>query len=101
MPETMQSIADWCEETFGPITPERLAERAGEEMDELRADPSNVTEAADVVICLARYPRLWAEVERKMAINRQRQWQLMGDGTGYHIKTPLPAPASCPGESRD
>lgn len=97
MPETLETVAQWAEATFGPITPQRMVERADEEMTELKADPTNVTEAADVVICLARYPGLWAEVERKMAVNRGRKWRLMGDGTGYHIKTPLPAPASCPG----
>jgi hypothetical protein len=84
--ETLQTIAQWCEETFGPIQPERIVSRAGEEMDELRAEPTRVEEAADVVICLARYPGLWEAVERKMAVNRARKWRLMGDGTGYHVK---------------
>lgn len=85
-PETLDTIADWCETTFGPITPERLVERAGEEFDELRAEPASAEEAADVVICLSRVPGLWAAVLRKMTKNRARRWRLMGDGTGYHVK---------------
>lgn len=94
--ETFETIAQWCEDTFGPITPERIVSRAGEEMDELLAEPTRVEEAADVLICLARYPGLWAAVERKMKVNRGRKWRLMGDGTGYHIK---PTPPSDPAPS--
>lgn len=88
--ETFDSIAQWCEETFGPVRPARIAARANEEMAELLlkvidGDPDAITEAADVVICLARFKGLWAAVERKMAINRQRRWRLTGDGCGYHI----------------
>lgn len=83
--ETFDTIAQWCEETFGPVTPDRIASRANEEMAELLANPENVIEAADVVIVLCRYPGLWEAVQRKMAINRARKWRLMGDGTGYHI----------------
>ena len=91
--ETWESIAQWCDETFGPATAARMAARANEEMAELidKATQTNtydegvLIEAADVVICLARFPGIWAAVERKMAINRQRKWRLTGEGTGYHI----------------
>lgn len=89
--ETFDTIAQWCEETFGSITPPRIAERANEEMIELLADPQRVEEAADVVIVLSRYPGLWDAVQRKMAVNRGRTWRLMGDGTGYHVP---PAPVT-------
>jgi hypothetical protein len=92
MPETFETIAQWCEETFGPITPRRMVERAEEEMDELHENPASAEEAADVLICLARVPGIWEAVERKMAVNRKRQWALRGDGTGYHIK-PAAEPA--------
>lgn len=88
--ETFDTIRQWAEETFGPITPERTIERAGEEFEELRAAPDDISEAADVVICLARIPGLWAEVERKMGVNRGRRWRLVGDGTGYHVKPGAP-----------
>lgn len=91
--ETFDTIRQWCEETFGPATPERIASRAAEEMDELLADPSKVEEAADIVIILSRHPTLWAEIERKMSVNRKRQWRLMGDGTGYHVKEAAPRPS--------
>ena len=92
--ETFETIAKWGEDTFGPIKSERIAGRAAAEMDELRDDPESVEEAADVVICLARYPGLWAAVERKMAVNRKRRWNVIGDGTGYHIKDEPAPPAS-------
>lgn len=91
--ETFDTIRQWCEETFGPATPERIASRAAEEMDELLADPSKVEEAADIVIILSRHPTLWAEIERKMSVNRKRQWRLIGDGTGYHVKEVAPRPS--------
>jgi hypothetical protein len=87
MSETFKTIAQWCEETFGPVEPARIAERAAEEMAELLDAPERVEEAADVVIVLSRYPGLWEAVERKMAVNRARKWRLMGDGTGYHISS--------------
>jgi hypothetical protein len=43
------------------------------------------TEAADVIIVLLRIPGIAEAIQRKMAINRARQWKLMGDGTGYHV----------------
>jgi hypothetical protein len=89
--ETFESIAQWCEETFGPVTPKRLAERAEEELWKLIADPTSAEKAADVLICLARVPGIWDAVERKMAINRKREWTLRGDGTGYHIKQVRPS----------
>jgi hypothetical protein len=88
--ETFETIAQWCEETFGPATPERIASRAAEEMDELLADPHKVEEAADIVIILSRHSGLWAAVEAKMAVNRKRKWRLMGDGSGYHVKDASP-----------
>lgn len=84
--ETWESMFAWAEETFGPISQERTATRANEEMQELLADPSDVTEAADVCIALSRYPGIRQAIERKMAINRARKWKLNGDGTGYHVK---------------
>jgi hypothetical protein len=91
--ETFDSIADWCDETFGHVIPPRIVSRAQEEMDELAAaaeagDPRAIVEAADVVIVLSRFRGLQAAVDAKMAVNRAREWTLMGDGTGYHVKGP-------------
>jgi hypothetical protein len=51
--------------------------------------PHAAEEIADIVIVLARLAtRLGAdvitEVNRKMAINRQREWKITDDGHGYH-----------------
>lgn len=94
--ETWASIAQWCEETFGPVTAKRIAERASEEMQELLDSVAEDmawtgatrSEAADVLICLARVPGIWEAVEQKMAINRARKWRLTGDGCGHHIPAP-------------
>ena len=99
MPETTASIAQWAEETFGPIhNPARVAARANEEMAELlRAATSEappfalVEEAADVVIVLARLVHvaggdLWQAVEAKMAVNPERTWRRYDTGHGYHVR---------------
>lgn len=90
--QELVDIAAWCEKTFGPIEAQRLVERAQEEMDELRVETLGydkwtedaVEEAADVVIILSRVPGLMDAVHRKMEKNKERQWHLKGDGTGYH-----------------
>lgn len=89
--ETWESMAAWQRETFGSVALDRQARRAAEEMDELLADPTDVGEAADVCIVLAGYPGIGEAINRKMAINRTREWRLMGDGTGYHVKPATPA----------
>ena len=84
--ETLQSIADWCDATFGPCKIPRIISRAREEFDELEEeDADTATEAADVIICLARVPGVAEAIQRKMAVNRERKWRMNGDGTGYHI----------------
>ncbi len=97
--ESQQTIEQWATATFGPPSSNmRIAARANEEMAELiralSADdshPKAAEEVADVVIILCRLAtylgvNLWVEVERKMEINRQREWKLTGDGHGYHTR---------------
>lgn len=99
MSETQKTISDWAEETFGPTGSNmRVAVRAQEELTELlRAlsvddlHPKAADEVADVVIVLQRLATrlgvdLWAEVERKMAVNRARVWKLDNTGHGYHVR---------------
>lgn len=99
MSETQATISAWAEQTFGPAgSNTRVAVRALEEMTELlrclSADdnhPKATDEVADVVIVLQRLATrlgidLWAEVERKMAINRGRTWKLDSTGHGYHVR---------------
>lgn len=101
MSETQQSVTQWADETFGPCTVTRATERAVEEMEEFKEVDKQWTsatyladlqaECADVVITLYRVAStmgfdLHAEIDRKMAVNRQRKWKVNQDGTGYHIR---------------
>lgn len=99
MRETGSSISEWIADTFGTTgTNERVAIRANEEMAELLRAVADGTpadkvreECADVVIVLARVCArfggdLFAEIDRKMEINRGRKWALDGSGCGYHVK---------------
>jgi hypothetical protein len=88
--ETFASIIEWGDKTFGPAEPSRIISRAGEEWREMIAADADVpTEAADVIIVLLRMPGIAEAIQRKMAVNRARVWKLMGDGTGYHVPSPL------------
>ena len=95
--ENQKSISDWIEQTFGPVgSNARVVARANEEMAELIRSvtiddnhPDLAEEMADVVIVLYRAATrlgvdLHQEIDRKMAVNRGRKWQLDGSGCGYH-----------------
>lgn len=97
--ETQATICAFADETFGRATSNmRIAARANEEMAELlRAlssddnHPKAAEEIADVVIILYRLARnlgtdLAEEIERKMAINRNRVWKRDDTGHGYHVR---------------
>lgn len=97
--ETQHTISAWTEATFGAASSNaRVAARANEEMAELlRALTSDdnhekaIEEAADVVIILYRLAHrmgvdLHAEIDRKMQINRKREWSVTADGHGYHVR---------------
>ena len=101
MLETVMSVTKWADETFGPATELVQVERAIKEMremvwliDEYQATQTPIDwgkvaeEAADVVICLYRVighcdPDA---IEKKMAINRARKWNVAKDGTAQHIE---------------
>jgi NTP pyrophosphatase (non-canonical NTP hydrolase) len=96
--ETSATIAEWAETTFGPVDSlDVIVRRAQQEITELRdalarnASPAEIAhEAADITIFLHRLVALVghdlnAAVDEKMSINRQRRWQLSGDGVGQHI----------------
>lgn len=102
--ETQFSISTWCQKTFGPAgSNARTAARANEEMAELLrcltandANPKAGEEMADVAIALYRLADrmgfdLEDEIDRKMAINRGRNWKLDGTGHGYHIPQERPS----------
>lgn len=97
--ETSASIAQWQRETFGEAKDNRSSYlRAEREMFELfemlsanDSDPKAVEEIADVTIVMSRIVAahgkdLQEEIDRKMAINRARKWQLTGDGHGQHVE---------------
>jgi hypothetical protein len=96
--ETSATIAQWAEATFGPVDSlDRLLSRAQQELTELRetlarhGSPQEIAhEAADITIFLHRLVALVGHdlstaVNDKMSINRQRRWQLSGDGVGQHV----------------
>lgn len=106
MSETIESISQWADETFGPATPFSSLNRALDEIGELRKlwhrypDVSHeelVNEAADVCITLYRYIHLVDKdtIEKKMTINRARKWKVNGDGTGHHVKSKEELGAEC------
>lgn len=97
--ETQATISTWADDTFGPSgSNARGAARANEEMAELLgiltvddASPKAAAEIADVLIVLYRLATrlgvdLHAEVDRKMAVNRAREWKRDGSGHGYHVR---------------
>jgi len=99
MEETQETINDWITQTFGEAGSNfSVAARANEEMAELLMSlavddnhPKAVEECADIVIILYRLAQrhgkdLMAEVNRKMQINRLRQWKT-ANGHGYHVKS--------------
>lgn len=96
--ETQQSIHKWQLETFGPSANiMRTATRANEEMAELLTSVSLQetnkigAELADVfiVLCGLASPLgfdILEEVNKKMAINRKREWNFTNEGHGYHVE---------------
>lgn len=95
MKETPLTIALWAQESFGEARPFVAAVRANQEMAELLTaislgDVDKIgEEAADVIIVLYHLAGsagidIQAEIDRKMKINRSRQWNKTGQGTGYH-----------------
>jgi len=100
MIETQATISRWAVQTFGTAQPSNMstAVRANQEMSELLRDLAEndksahaIQEAADVVILLFVLASrmgysLMAEVDRKMAINRSREWTVDATGHGYHVE---------------
>lgn len=112
MRETAETLEAWALETFGEAPSfSRIAARANVEMaellraaavlDECAAEPEGPAmdtlrravgeECADVALILARVAAkagvdLFAEMDRKMAVNRRRVWKQDGAGTGFHVR---------------
>lgn len=85
-------VGAWAHETFPTSTDHSRLVHLARELEELRADPSDGEEMADLAILLAHHAYmhgvdLLAEVERKMATNRRRQWNAPdSDGVVEHIR---------------
>ena len=103
MKETQASIYQWVRGQFGePKDNWQILGRAEEEFEELREalhmraihgghQEIVVEEIADVVIVLSQIAErlglgLGEAIDRKMAINRAREWVTNGDGTGQHVE---------------
>jgi phosphoribosyl-ATP pyrophosphohydrolase len=99
MKENQDTVTGWANATFGPAgSNARVAARANEEMAELlralTADdnhPKAAEEVADIVIILYRLASrlgvdLYDEIDRKMEVNRKREWNLDKTGHGYHVR---------------
>jgi NTP pyrophosphatase (non-canonical NTP hydrolase) len=97
--ETQSSIESWRLATFGTVSPQLIAARMNVEVAELllelaRPNPSVKKiegECADVLIvlygiCEAYGIELHNAVDRKMAVNRGRTWDVR-DGVGQHLRT--------------
>ena len=91
--ETVESVTEWANETFGEATIEAQLKRAEKEIRELldATDPAKIAEeSADVCICLFRIiGTLNPEaINLKMEQNRARTWKLDGNGCAQHVKEP-------------
>ena len=97
--ENQETISKWADETFGRVkNPISSITRVNKEIAELlhaletgNQDYNKLREElADIEIVLRRVAtefgcNLQEEVDRKMAINRQRKWKLDGSGHAQHI----------------
>lgn len=101
MNENQHTVTQWQLETFGPTDILSAFERMQKEYWELRdkvhsyakggliQDYEVAEECADVLITLYRVAelcgcKLQTEVDKKMVINRGRQWVKDGTGNGQH-----------------
>jgi len=96
--ESQVSISNWAYSTFGESTSNRAAVRINEEVCELLKHLAQcesakaAAELPDIAICLFRLASiigidLLEEIDKKMAVNRSRQWKLDGNGCGYHVQS--------------
>lgn len=93
--ETIASVTAWANETFGAATVLAQIMRVEKEWLELKSLLGSGTslgkiaeEAADVCICLYRViGTLDPEaINKKMAKNRARKWQVDGQGCAQHVE---------------
>lgn len=94
MTETQESINAWQCDTFPHASDEGVVKHLREEFGEFldaKDGAAAAEEAADLVILLYCWAMnngvdLHAEIDRKMAKNRGRSWNIQPDGTGRHTR---------------
>jgi len=93
MTETQASINAWQLEHFPEATLAGIERHLNEEFKEFLyhsvTSEEQLVEAADIVILLCHWCQrhgfdLHAAIDAKMAVNRNRQWNIQLDGTGRH-----------------
>lgn len=96
--ETFNSIGRWANSTFGNPTDghrplAKLVEEVGELSKAIRQNSEAIIalELADCVIVLSQIAAtydldLQQFIDQKMTINRNRVWNVRGDGTADHIR---------------
>lgn len=100
--ENQKTICDWAIRTFGyPSSPRAVFVKLHEEYLELQdcfrdgdggtwPTENAIEECADIYIMLVQLCNvlgydLHEHVDNKMEVNRSRQWNNFGDGTGKHM----------------
>lgn len=86
----MASNREWLDEVFPDRLPEVVFKKLEEELEELKSEPMNAWEYADVLICLLDLLDLYGFdpaklIHHKMRINRQRKWRMIG-GVLKHVE---------------
>ncbi len=96
--ENQTTLNAWADDTFGKLTHiDPLMERFHDEVDELQTavhfDPPEkiVEEAADCVMMLYRIAGYYGldiheAIDKKMVVNREKEWVRDGFGNGKHVK---------------
>lgn len=85
-----QDIVDWADEVFPERTPEGTVNKLLEELNELRDNPLDAWEMADVFILLLDLcDMLGFDLAKitthKMAVNKSRKWHIE-DGVFKHVR---------------
>lgn len=88
MNDIQLEVLNWVNEVHPNRTPESTLIKLFEEIGEIAADPADSMEYADVLIVLVDLAaqhnisgdELIERVKQKMAINRDRHWQINGLG---------------------
>lgn len=88
--ELQSEIGAWHKDRMPGAIPIEVVRKFREEADEFFYSGGSREESADIVIALCAYANLegyslFDEIESKMAVNRDRQWERQPDGTYRHV----------------